>query len=423
MMLWLWNLAAYSVQLAVLVGTGAAIMCALRVKAPRACLRFWQCLFVASVMWPGYQLWMNLDSSGERVVGGVLWSVASFAIAGMQVGAAPSDTGWAAIAITLLAAGATIRLAWLAAGLVKLRAIRANSQQACDLEPLSGPLARELGVTADIRFSSAVTCPATIGFRSPIVLLPHDVRKLSAVIQRAVLTHELIHVRRRDWLWALLEELWCAVLWFHPAARALASRLSLARETVVDEATIAHTRDRRAYAAALLEFSTARPRLLGATALIRRRHLEQRVALLAREVSMPRHTLVIRIAVASTITVAIAFATAAYVPISAALQAEAKQVYKPGSGTTLPRVIREVKPRYTPEALQARIQGTVVMSVVVLATGDVGDVSITRSLDAEHGLDQQAIQAARQWTFDPGTREGKPVAVEVAIEMTFTLKK
>jgi len=421
MMLWLSNLVAYSVQLAVLVGASAVMIAAVRVKTPRACLRFWQCIFAASVMWPGYQLWMNLDSSGERLAGGVLWSVA--AIAGMQAGAAPSDTGWVAIVMTLIAAGAMIRLAWLAAGLVKLRAIRANSQRADDLEPLSGPLARELGVSADIRFSSAVTCPATIGFRRPIVLLPHDVRDLSPAIQRAVLTHELIHVRRRDWLWALLEELWCAALWFHPAARALASRLSLARETVVDEATIAHTRDRRAYAAALLEFSTARPRLLGATALIRRRHLEQRIAVIAQEVPMTRHRLAIRMAVAASIVVATAFATAAYVPLSATLQAQTSQVYKPGSGTTLPRVIREVKPHYTPEAMQAKIQGSLLMSVVVLATGDVGDVSVTQSLDAEHGLDQQAVEAVRQWTFDPGMRKGEPVAVEVVIEMTFTLKK
>jgi hypothetical protein len=48
MMLWLSNVVAYSVQLAVLVGTGAVIMSALGVKTPRACLRFWQCLFAAS---------------------------------------------------------------------------------------------------------------------------------------------------------------------------------------------------------------------------------------------------------------------------------------------------------------------------------------------------------------------------------------
>ena len=39
-----------------------------------------------------------------------------------------------------------------------------------------------------------------------------------------------------------------------------------------------------------------------------------------------------------------------------------------------------------------------------------------------YGLDTQAVEAVRQWLFKPGTKEGKPVAVRVALEMTFTLK-
>jgi TonB family protein len=283
----------------------------------------------------------------------------------------------------------------------------------------------ELGVTADICFSDAVTSPATIGMRRPVVLLPPHVQDLAPAVQRAVLSHELIHVRRRDWLPALLEEVWCAVLWFHPAARALTARLSLARETLVDEATIAHTGDRPAYAAALLEFSSAPPRLLGATALIGHRHLEQRIALIAREVPMARSTLIMRMVVAAVAVTCATLAATSTVPMGATPQGQAEKVYKPGqeTGVTLPRVVTEVKPEYTAAAMQARIQGTVWMTAVVLTSGDVGEVAVVKSLDTEHGLDQQAVDAVRRWKFEPGTREGKPVAVEVTIEMTFTLKK
>ncbi len=171
--------------------------------------------------------------------------------------AAAIDTGVVRWSSPCVATGVAIRLGWLGLGLIRLRSIRAASEPAHALLPISAPLQHELGVTADIRFSDDVNSPVTIGTWHPLVLLPRHVRDLAPAVQRAVLCHELIHVRRRDWLPALLEELWCAVLWFHPAARALVSRLSLARETLVDEATIAHTRDRRAYAAALLEFSTA----------------------------------------------------------------------------------------------------------------------------------------------------------------------
>ena len=102
--------------------------------------------------------------------------------------------------------------------------------------------------------------------------------------------------------------------------------------------------------------------------------------------------------------------------------ARAQEILKPGNGVTLPVVVHEVKPDYTAEAKAARIQGTVLLGAVVLANGDVGDVKVARSLDTMFGLDQQAIDAAKQWTFKPGTKNGKPVAVLVSIELTFTLK-
>jgi periplasmic protein TonB len=97
-------------------------------------------------------------------------------------------------------------------------------------------------------------------------------------------------------------------------------------------------------------------------------------------------------------------------------------IYEPGNGVSLPSVLREVKPLYTTEAIAARIQGTVLMSVVVLSDGTVGDVTVVRSLDPIYGLDAQAVSAAKQWLFAPGMKDGTPVAVRVTIEMTFTLR-
>jgi len=92
-------------------------------------------------------------------------------------------------------------------------------------------------------------------------------------------------------------------------------------------------------------------------------------------------------------------------------------VYEPGNGVSLPSVLREVKPLYTTEAIAARIQGTVLMSVVVLSDGTVGDVTVVRSLDPIYGLDAQAVSAAKQWLFAPGMKDGTPVAVRVTIEI------
>ena len=96
--------------------------------------------------------------------------------------------------------------------------------------------------------------------------------------------------------------------------------------------------------------------------------------------------------------------------------------YRPGSGVEIPRIIREVKPQYTADAMRAKVQGIVEMEAVVLPDGTVGEVTITRSLDRTFGLDQKAIEAVKQWRFAPGTRFGKPVPVLVTIELTFTLR-
>jgi protein TonB len=102
--------------------------------------------------------------------------------------------------------------------------------------------------------------------------------------------------------------------------------------------------------------------------------------------------------------------------------AHAQEVFQPGSGVSLPTVVSEVKPEYTPEAKRAHIEGNVIVDAVVLADGKVGNVTVARSLDSTFGLDQEAVKAAKQWTFKPGRKNGKPVAVRVSIELMFTLK-
>lgn len=96
--------------------------------------------------------------------------------------------------------------------------------------------------------------------------------------------------------------------------------------------------------------------------------------------------------------------------------------YRLGSGISPPRVVREVKPQYTADAMRAKVQGVVWLECVVMPDGSVGDVRVTRPLDPVFGLDQEAIKAARQWRFMPGTKQGEPVPVLITIELTFTLR-
>ena len=96
--------------------------------------------------------------------------------------------------------------------------------------------------------------------------------------------------------------------------------------------------------------------------------------------------------------------------------------YQPGNGVELPRLLRDAKPQYTPDAMRAKIQGVVLLECIVLPDGTVGDVRVKRSLDPVFGLDQEAVKAARLWRFAPGTRNGQPVPVIVTIELSFSLR-
>jgi periplasmic protein TonB len=94
----------------------------------------------------------------------------------------------------------------------------------------------------------------------------------------------------------------------------------------------------------------------------------------------------------------------------------------PGNGVTTPVLLREVKPQYTADAMRAKVQGSVIVECVVNADGTVGDARVAQSLDGVFGLDQEALKAAKQWRFRPGTYRGQAVPVRITIELTFGIR-
>ncbi len=93
--------------------------------------------------------------------------------------------------------------------------------------------------------------------------------------------------------------------------------------------------------------------------------------------------------------------------------------FRPGGDVTAPVLIHQVEPEYSEEARKAKYQGTVVIHCVVDTNGAVRNIRLAQSVDL--GLDEKAIEAVRQWKFRPGTRDGLPVPVWAAIEVTFRL--
>jgi periplasmic protein TonB len=94
-------------------------------------------------------------------------------------------------------------------------------------------------------------------------------------------------------------------------------------------------------------------------------------------------------------------------------------VYKPGGDVSNPIPISRPEPQYSEEARKAKWGGTVLLSLVVDENGHTKDIKVLKPLGL--GLDEKAIEAVQKWTFIPGKKGGKPVAVAAQIEVTFRL--
>jgi TonB family protein len=86
-----------------------------------------------------------------------------------------------------------------------------------------------------------------------------------------------------------------------------------------------------------------------------------------------------------------------------------------------PVLVKHRAPKYTPEAMRQRIQGVVVIEAVIASDGTVARARVKESLDEEYGLYANALEAAKDWTFKPGTYKGEPVAVLVSLNLEFRL--
>ncbi len=88
-------------------------------------------------------------------------------------------------------------------------------------------------------------------------------------------------------------------------------------------------------------------------------------------------------------------------------------------GLVKPRVVSDAKPKYTSNAMRAKIQGVVPVQIVIDADGKVSKARVLYSLDPE--LDEQALIAARRWVFEAGQLNGRAVAVWAVVQLEFRL--
>lgn len=286
------NILAYLAQIAIVVAVCAGLPRLLGLRSPGIHYAFWRTVLVVCLLLPIVQPWQPAEMAFVAAPG------PRAPVTG-TAGPEPAPTSrpetaaidWFAALQVAAVAGLLARLVWLALGTLRLRRLR---RRATDAAIGFDDLKSAIGTAPPILWSSDVRHPVTFGVFRPIILLPAAIKAIDLPAQRAIVAHELHHVRRRDWCWVIAEEIVRSVFWFHPAMWWLVSRVQLARETVVDELSILATNARRTYLDTLLAF--ADDTSLGSSpAFSARRHLFHRVMLLSKEGGMSS----IRIAITS----------------------------------------------------------------------------------------------------------------------------
>lgn len=99
--------------------------------------------------------------------------------------------------------------------------------------------------------------------------------------------------------------------------------------------------------------------------------------------------------------------------------AGSEKVYEPGGDVKRPKLVHYVEPEFSPKSKEAFVEGTVKISAVVTSDGVPTDYRVVTGLNAEE--DRTALEALKQWKFEPGTKSGRPVNVRVTVEIDFHL--
>jgi TonB family protein len=90
-----------------------------------------------------------------------------------------------------------------------------------------------------------------------------------------------------------------------------------------------------------------------------------------------------------------------------------------GNDLTPPKATYQPEPEYPDKARKKKIQGTVMVSIVITPEGTVRDAKVMTGVDK--ALDQKALEAVSKWRFQPATKDGKPVALRTVVEIGFHL--
>ena len=284
-----------------------------------------------------------------------------------------------------------------------------------------------------IAASSRIFSPVTMGWRRKLLLLPVTmVDVLPELDLHTVIAHEFAHMQRKDFTKNLLYELLSLPVAYHPLLWLTRARIMESREIVCDQMAAAMT-GRNEYARSLLRLAS----LMVAGTLSRTPHtigifdanaFERRLMNLTekhKEIrGLRRVAMVVACAALGLATCGSALALGMHV--NAASTSDTSDASKPpkqlsvSSDVMAENLLNKVMPVYPADAKKARIQGTVVLGVLI---GKDGNILNFKVLSGPSQLQQSSLDAVRQWTYKPYLLNGDPIEVKSTVNVVYSLGK
>jgi len=334
----------------------------------------------------------------------------------------------AALAIAY-ASGAVYFVGRLAWGIWKTALMQRNAQPLALSSDLRNKLAQYrhlfglqvLGVAT----SSIVTGPVTVGIRRRLLLLPPDfVESVAEADLDAVLAHEFAHMQRHDFAKNLLYSLLSLPIAWHPALWLTTARLAESREMVCDELAAEAVTGPERYARSLLRLASmladqTSARTLHAIGIFDANIFERRVMNLTRkrpQLPQTRRFMIVSACILATIATC-ASAMALHLNIGDPVAESASPSKIKVKVDTLKQV-NKVQPVYPVEAKKKGIQGSVLLDVVIGKDGHVEHIEVTKG---PQELQQSALDAVREWTWEPVLLNGDPIEAETTVTVVYQL--
>jgi len=420
-----------------------------RPMGPKVEHRVWVGAVLAEAMLPACHL-----ATGD-LLGGIWAYLLEFILSGRGGGAGNAETrvvvgpgtvlgsglllpAWllAAIAITYACVllYSAMRLVW---GLFKANTLLGEAQPVPAEAEFPNVLAAAGGVGADsvqILVSAELAGPVTLGIRRRALLLPEGfLEKVTERDLEAVLAHELAHIERRDFAKNLLYGVFSLPAVYHPALWMSFARLAETREMICDEIAAQAVTGRESYARSLLRLAAmlAVPmpaRTLHAIGIFDAHSFERRVMNLTgkrprvsgiRRLALVAGCAVVSIAAcASALALRVSFAAAG--PVSRAESPDAK---RPHVSVNDVKIMSKVQPVYPKKAKEDKntINGAVILTVIIGKEGFPEKIDVKQSLREDY--DQSALDAVRQWRWEPYLLNGEPTEVETDVTVIYSIEQ